>query len=59
MRNSELKKLIAEYFETKQKMKKKNSDTFKLSEQLKEIEHRYYHETGRTLKSESKYLKEN
>lgn len=59
MKNSDLKKLISRYFETKQKMKKKNADTFKLSEQLKNIEHRYYHETGRTLKSELKGLKEN
>ncbi|MCE2614703.1 MAG: hypothetical protein LVO36_02230 [Nitrosopumilus sp. (ex Thoosa mismalolli)] len=59
MKNSDLKKLISQYFETKQKMKKKNTNTFKLSEQLKELEHRFYHETGRTLKSELKDLKEN
>ena len=59
MKNSDLKKIISQYFETKQKMKKKNANTFKLSEQLKEIEHRFYHETGRTLKSELKDLKEN
>ena len=59
MKNSDLKKLISQYFETKQKMKKKNANIFKLSEQLKEIEHRFYHETGRTLKSELKDLKEN
>lgn len=59
MKNSNLKKLISQYLETKQKMKKENVNTFKLSEQLKEIEHRFYHETGRTLKSELKNLKEN
>lgn len=59
MKSSDLRKLISEYFQIKQKMKKKNSNTFRLSERLKEIEHRYYHETGRTLKSELKHLKEN
>ena len=44
MKNSELKKLISQYREIKQK--KKNVDSFKLSQMLKEIEHRYFHETG-------------
>ena len=52
MKNSELEKLISQYKETKIKQKKKNSDNLELSEKLKEIEHRYYHETGRTLKSD-------
>lgn len=59
MKNSDLKKLILQYFETKQKMKRRDASTFRLSEQLKEIEHRFFHETGRTLKSEIKDLKEN
>lgn len=52
MKNSELRKLISQYKEIIQKNKKKNSNNSKLSEQLKDIEHRYFHETGRTLKSD-------
>ncbi len=52
MKNSELQKLVSQYHETIQAKKKKNSNSCKLSEKLKEIEHRYYHETGRTLKSD-------
>lgn len=52
MKNSELRKLISQYKEIKQKNKKKNVDNLKLSEKLKDIEHRYFHETGRTLKSD-------
>ncbi|MCV0430853.1 hypothetical protein [Nitrosopumilus sp.] len=57
MKNSEIKKLISQYKETVKKQKKKNLNSFRLSEKLKEIEHRYYHETGRTLKSDLKDLK--
>ena len=57
MKNSELKKLMSQYNEIKNKQTKKNSDSFKLAEKLKEIEHRYFHETGRTLKSDLKELK--
>ena len=59
MKNSDIKKLISQYKETIMKQKKKNADSFRLSEKLKEIEHRYYHETGRTLKSDLKGFKEN
>ena len=52
MKNSELRKLVSQYHKTAQDKKKKNSNSYKLSEKLKEIEHRYYHETGRTLKSD-------
>ena len=52
MKNSELRKLISQYKEITQKNKKKNSDNSKLSEKLQNIEHRYFHETGRTLKSD-------
>ena len=45
MKNSDIRKLISQYKETIIKQKKKNTDSFKLSEKLKEIEHRYYHET--------------
>ena len=58
MKNSELKKLISQYKETIIKQKKKNVDGFRLSEKLRVIEHRYYHETGRTLKSDLDNLKE-
>ena len=59
MKNSELKKLISQYKEIQIKQKKKHADTLKLSEKLKEIEHKYFHETGRTLKSDLKEIKEN
>jgi len=59
MKNSDIKKLISQYKETIMKQKKKNADSFRLSEKLKEIEHRYYHETGRTLKSDLEDFKEN
>ena len=52
MKNSELRKLISQYKEIKEKQKKKHTDNFKLSEMLKDIEHKYSHETGRTLKSD-------
>ena len=52
MKNSEIKKLISKYKEIKQWQKKKHVDSFKISEELKKIEHRYFHETGRTLKSD-------
>ncbi len=58
MRNSDIKKLISQYKEIIIKQKKKNVDNFKLSEKLKEIEHKYYHETGRTLKSDLENFKE-
>ena len=59
MKNSDIRKLISQYKEIIIKQKKKNADSFKLSEKLKEVEHRYYHETGRTLKSDLKEFKEN
>ena len=59
MKNSELRKLVSQYKEIKNKQTKKHADSFKLVEKLKEIEHRYFHETGRTLKSDLKEFKEN
>ncbi|MBT5201183.1 MAG: hypothetical protein HOK63_06525 [Thaumarchaeota archaeon] len=59
MKNSELKKLVSQYKEIINRQKKKHTDIKKLSEKLKEIEHRYFHETGRTLKSDLKEFKEN
>ncbi len=57
MKNSDIRKLISQYKETLIKQKKKNANSCRLSEKLKEIEHRYYHETGRTLKSDLKEFK--
>jgi len=59
MKNSELKKLISQYKEIISKQKKKYVDNLKLSIKLKEIEHKYFHETGRTLKSDLEMSKEN
>ena len=59
MKNSDSKKLSSQYKDTIMRQKKKNADSFRLSEKLKEIEHRYYHETGRTLKSDLGDFKEN
>jgi len=50
MKKSELRKLVAEYKEIK--LKSKKSKDKKLQEKLSQIEHRYYHETGRMLKSD-------
>ena len=54
MKNSELRKLVAKYKEIKLKSKKSKDE--KLQEKLKYIEHRYYHETGRMLKSDLKEI---
>lgn len=50
MKKSELRRLIAKYHETKVKMKKSHNKNLK--EELEEIEHKYFHETGRKLESE-------
>ncbi|NND86673.1 MAG: hypothetical protein HKM23_05005 [Nitrosopumilus sp.] len=50
MKKSELRMLIAEYKKIKLKMKKINDG--KLQEKLELIEHKYFHETGNSLKSE-------
>ena len=44
LKKSELRRLVSDYNSLKLKSKKHN-----VSEKLKEIEHRYYHETGRNL----------
>jgi len=44
LKKSELRKLISDYVLLKTKSKKHD-----VSEKLKEIEHRYFHETGRKL----------
>jgi thermostable 8-oxoguanine DNA glycosylase len=54
MKNSELRKLVAEYKEIKIKFTKTQNN--KLKEKLKEIEHRYYHETGRLFVFDAKEI---
>jgi len=49
LKKSELRKLISDYNLLKIKSKKHN-----VSEKLKEIEHRYCHETGRKLSDDIK-----
>ena len=50
MKKSELRRLVAEYKKIEIKLKKIKDK--KLQEKLAQIEHRYYHETGRMLKSD-------
>jgi len=47
MKKSEIRRLVAKWRALKQR-----SRTHDLSEKLKEIEHRYYHETGKKLEEE-------
>ncbi len=54
MKNSELRRLIGDYKEIKIKLTKTQNN--KLIEQLREIEHRYFHETGRPLKADIKEI---
>ena len=54
MKNSEIRKLIDQYKEIIQKQKKKHADNLRLSVKQKEIERRYFHETGRALKTDMK-----
>jgi len=54
MKKSEIKKMIAEYKENKLKIKKVQNK--KILEKLNEIEHRYFHETGRTIQSDFKEI---
>ena len=49
MKKSELSKLISDY-----KLLKIKSKNHNVSEKLKEIEHKYYHETGRKLTDDIK-----
>jgi len=47
MKKSEIRRLVVKWRDLKQRSR--NHD---LSEKLKEIEHRYYHETGKKLEEE-------
>ena len=48
MKGSELWRLVAQYIESKLKISKSNN--IKLKEQLKQLKHRYYHETDRAIR---------
>jgi hypothetical protein len=48
MKKSELRRLVSEYSSLKLKVDKRYDH--KIIEKLKEIEHRYYHETGVEIK---------
>ena len=52
MKKSELKKLITEYRNLCSKLKKDSSHNPKIQDKLKELEHRYFHETGREIESD-------
>ena len=52
MKKSEIRRLVAEW-----KDLKRRSTNHDLSEKLKEIEHRYYHETGKKLEEARSELK--
>jgi hypothetical protein len=54
MRRSEIKKLVSTYNEIKRQIKKRQNK--KLAEKLKEIEHKYFHETRRTFQSDFKEI---
>jgi len=54
MKKSDIRKLIAEYKEIKLKMQKVQNK--KILEKLEEIEHRYFHETGRIIQSDFKEI---
>jgi len=53
MRKSELRKLISEYKNLKTKYdQKESSRNQKMLDKLQELEHRYFHETGRSITSD-------
>lgn len=54
MKKSEIRKLVAKHREIKNKLKKVQNK--KLEQDLKEIEHRYFHETGRSLEFNIKLI---
>ena len=51
MKKSELRRLVAKHYEIQTKLRKVQNK--KLEQDLKEIEHRYYHETGKSLELNS------
>jgi len=57
MKKSELRGLVADYKEIKIKLAKTQNN--RLKEKLSEIEHRYFHETGRTMGFDVKEIAKN
>ena len=55
MKKSDIRKLISKYREIKSQMEKSKNNN--LSEKVKEMERRYFHETGRTIQSDFKEIK--
>jgi len=51
MKKTELRKLVEEYKILKSKSTSDTQKNFKISEKLKEIERRYFHETGQNISS--------
>ena len=52
MKKSELRKLIIEYRTLCSKSKKDLSYKHKMQDKLKELDRRYFHETGREIESD-------
>ena len=52
MKKSELRKLIIEYRTLCSKSKKDSSYKHKMQDKLKELDRRYFHETGREIESD-------
>ena len=52
MKKSELRKLVAKYKQLEAKSKNKNFHSQNLIEKIKEIKHRYYHETGKHIEND-------
>jgi hypothetical protein len=49
MKKAELKKLVEEYKSLKKLSTRNSQNNYKVSEKLREIRHRYFHETGQEL----------
>ena len=54
MKKSEIRKLVAEYNEIKVNLRKTQNE--KMTKKLKEIEQRYFHETGENINSDFKEI---
>ncbi|MFB5605816.1 MAG: hypothetical protein ACE5R5_01170 [Nitrosarchaeum sp.] len=54
MKKSEIRKLVNEYKEIRTKIKKIQNK--KLLKKLEELEHRYFHETGRNIQTNFKEI---
>ena len=54
MKKSEIRKLVAEYNKIKVNLRKTQNK--KMTKKLKEIEQRYFHETGKNINSDFKEI---